>query len=67
MKILVGEMPEHECNCLFHNSCTDFCELSKPVYYQGEHDCAGIENCLNLVHKQMEALSKREHIVFDEC
>ena len=48
MKIFVDEMPEHKYNCLFHNSCTDFCELSKLVYYQGEHECVGAENCLYL-------------------
>lgn len=45
MKIFVDEMPEHEYGCLFYNSCTDLCELSRLVYYQGEHECLGVENC----------------------
>ena len=52
MKILVDEMPEHEYNCLFHNSCTEFCELSRLVYYQGEHECVGVENCSYLMQQE---------------
>ena len=52
MKIIVDEMPEYDYNCLFYNSCTDFCELSKLVYYQSEHQCEGVENCPYLIAQQ---------------
>lgn len=54
MKILVDEMPEHEYNYLFYNSCTEFCELSKLVYYQGEHECLGVENCHYLMQQEVK-------------
>lgn len=49
MKILVDEMPGHKYGCLFYNICTEFCELSRLVYYQGEHECLGVENCPYLI------------------
>ena len=45
MKILVDETSKYEYDYLFYNSCTNFCELSWLIFYQGQHECLGVENC----------------------
>lgn len=52
MKILVDKMPENIYDCLFYNSFTEFCELSKLVFYQGKHECLGVENCPYFMQKE---------------
>lgn len=52
------------------NIAIDHCEKGLDVvlflYYVKLESVLDNEKCLSLVHKEMEALSKQEHIVFEE-